>query len=93
MRSSIKDAQAMILAVADDERALMRADPVRPGHAALPRIAVRTVAALACAEDRVDHAGLEIDTANAVVLGVGNDEAPIGRVGDALRPVERRREG
>src|SRR4029079_18757035 len=73
-------------AAAIDEHAM------RPRELALMRIWLRSVAASAGAEHGRDDAGLEINPAYHMVLGVG-DIQPAGRIREALRSAKLRRTG
>src|SRR5262249_24652552 len=48
-----------------------------PGHLALPRIAVRTVTALACARQKHQRPLAHVDPADAVAFGVGETNVAV----------------
>ena len=89
----------MVLAVADVDAAPLNEDAVRARHPAGPRIAIRTVAALACASYRGDRSRTQIDGADGVILGVDDvkrvpaERNPFGAIERRARSAELRRQG
>src|SRR5258708_29688839 len=63
---------AIVLTIRDVEHSLVDAESVRPVESALERIAIRSVSFLPGAEHSFDQARSLVDTANSVILGVGD---------------------
>src|SRR4029453_8635084 len=76
-------AVAHVQLVPDDEHA------VRPRQRTPPGIRLGAIASFARAEHGADDAGVQVDAADRMVLGVGHEE-PAGRPRQALRPAARR---
>src|SRR5258708_7058646 len=88
---SSQDADAVILAVADEEGAvLVHEDAVRAGHLAGERVAVGAVALFAGASDDFEIAGLRVHAADRVVLHVGDEKVAGAVEANLVRQVKRR---
>ncbi len=81
----------MRFAIRDVENSVGEQHTMGAIQLALQRIGFRTVAELTRAQHSCDDAGLEIDFANRVTLGVGDIEAVIGAVGEPFGSGETRR--
>ncbi len=79
---------AMILAVADVDPALMEENAMGAGQFAEAWVAVGTVTALAGPNQRGDLLGSRIDHSNRVVLRVDNKDVSVWGTGDAFRAVK-----
>src|SRR5262245_4252297 len=79
----------MVFAIADVDRASLNENTVRASEFAAKRVTVWAVAALA-GTSHCGHCPLtQVDAANHMIFRIGNVEALVGCIGDALRTIQR----
>src|SRR6185369_2018163 len=87
--SQLQCPDTMVFAVADVDGVALDEDAVRPREFARERITVRPVTALAGTDNGGDCSLFQINSPDDVILRVGNVQASVGGIGDALRTVQR----